>query len=386
MAKVNVSQFEINPIRGFLPSQDPLRQLPAAFDAWEDVAQNLPKYLIAQKVRATVQKLPVLDVSKLNGRLEIERAMSALSFIGHAYVWGEGPPPKSIPPSLAVSWFELSQKLGRPPVLSYASYASYNWRRINPSGPIELGNIALIQNFFGGADEEWFIVIHVDIEAKAGPALVSLVEAQNAVTANDAAKVAKELANAAKLLGSMYAVLCRMYEFCDPYIYYNRVRPYIHGWKDNPALPDGLLYEGVTTYGGKPQKFRGETGSQSTLIPSFDAALGVYHKDDPLKKYLNEMRDYAPPKHKAFLEMLEQGSSIRNFAIADKANGALRDAYNECVTWVEKFRSKHLDYAKEYIYNQAQTSSSNPTKVGTGGTPFVDYLAKHRDETGQHLI
>ena len=33
-----------------------------------------------------------------------------------------------------------------------------------------------------------------------------------------------------------------MPERCDPYIYFHRVRPYIHGWKDNPALGAGLIY------------------------------------------------------------------------------------------------------------------------------------------------
>ena len=35
---------------------------------------------------------------------------------------------------------------------------------------------------------------------------------------------------------------------CDPYIYFNRVRPYIHGWKNNPALPQGLIYTGVNYF------------------------------------------------------------------------------------------------------------------------------------------
>ncbi len=43
----------------------------------------------------------------------------------------------------------------------------------------------------------------------------------------------------------MLETLRRMPEFCDPYVYFHRVRPYIHGWKDNPAVPDGVVHEGV---------------------------------------------------------------------------------------------------------------------------------------------
>ena len=65
----------------------------------------------------------------------------------------------------------------------------------------------------------------------------------------------------------------RMPEKCDPFIYYNRVRPYIFGWKNNPATPQGVIYEEVDEYNGKPQLFRGETGAQSSIVPALDALL-----------------------------------------------------------------------------------------------------------------
>ena len=63
--------------------------------------------------------------------------MVILSFLGHAYVWGEDTIVESLPPSLAVPWHRLALMLGRPPVLSYASYALDNWRRIERKNPIE---------------------------------------------------------------------------------------------------------------------------------------------------------------------------------------------------------------------------------------------------------
>src|ERR1041385_7509658 len=110
-------------------------------------------------------------------------------------------------------------------------------RRLDPTGPIALGNIALIQNFLGGVDEEWFILVHVDIEAKAGPALNAIPKAQRAVKADDLDTVTEQLRIIGQTTHSMYTVLERMPEKCDPYIYYRRVRPYIHGWKNHPLLP-----------------------------------------------------------------------------------------------------------------------------------------------------
>ena len=50
--------------------------------------------------------------------------------------------------------------------------------RLDVSKPIELGNIVCLNNFLGGVDEEWFRLVHVEIEAKAGPALASILPGQ----------------------------------------------------------------------------------------------------------------------------------------------------------------------------------------------------------------
>lgn len=249
-----------------------------------------------------------------------------------------------------------------------------------------MGNIALLQNFLGGIDEEWFVIVHVDIEAKAAQGLRAIASGRRAVVAADIPGVIAALKELACSLSGMYSSLCRMVEHCEPFIYFHRVRPYIHGWKNNPALPNGLLYEGVEEYGGVGQFFRGETGSQSGIIPCCDGFLGVSHQEDPLKAYLMEMRLYMPPQHRWFLEATEAEPSTRAFVESHAEVPDLLDAYNACVDWVDKFRTKHLEYAVSYIANQAQRDPANPAQVGTGGTPFVTYLTKHRDETSVHAI
>ena len=74
---------------------------------------------------------------------------------------------------------KLRGRLGRPPVLSYASYALDNWRRLDPTKPIQLDNIVLLQNFLGGLDEEWFVVVHIQIEREAGSGLAGLLRAMS---------------------------------------------------------------------------------------------------------------------------------------------------------------------------------------------------------------
>ncbi|HVH13272.1 MAG TPA: hypothetical protein VM759_09485 [Longimicrobium sp.] len=380
-----LAAFDVHPVRGFLPETDPARRLPDAFAPWEELAGELDKHLIAGTARRAIHALPQLDPSSIDDPGNVARAMLLLSYFGHAYVWGEKQAADRIPANLAVPWHAAAERLGRPPVLSYASHALNNWRRLDPDGPVALGNIARLENFLGGADEDWFVLVHVDIEGRAGPAMEAIVEGQAAVARDDGAALEVHLATIADVLAQMLATLSRMPEQCDPYIYYTRVRPFIFGWKDNPALPQGVSYEGVPAY-TTPQTFRGETGAQSSIVPSIHAALGISYTSDPLRDHVLELRDYMPPRHRAFIAHVEQGPSIREFVQQQERGGPLVSLYNECVAGVHRFQEKHLEYAGRYIHAQAQRSTGNPVDVGTGGTPFMRYLKKHSDDLNAYLL
>ena len=79
-----------------------------------------------------------------------------------------------------------------------------------------------IQNFLGGPDEEHFRLVHVEIEARAGPAIAALRPMQAAAEAGDAEGVLLGLRAITAALQAMQASLARMGEKCDPYIYYHR--------------------------------------------------------------------------------------------------------------------------------------------------------------------
>ncbi|MGZ9146646.1 MAG: hypothetical protein ACXW4A_12555 [Nitrospira sp.] len=390
---LSLADFEISPEWGFLPS-DPCETLPDS-PTLNHLGHEMPKLLSARRVRQFIDEQPSLlpSIPPCWRDDECRASMRILSFAGHAYVWETpGQPAVTLPSQLARPWCEIAQKLGRPPVLSYASYALDNWRRIEGTKPIQLDNIVLLQNFLGGLDEEWFVVVHIQIERQAGPGLEGLLRAINATAKGTDDEVLLGLQTLALAQTAMRDTLLRMKERCDPYVYYTRVRPYIHGWKNSPALPDGLIYDNVEAYAKQPQQFRGETGAQSSIVPCLDAGLGIHHAPDPLTVYLQEMREYMPPRHRAFLQALEsqtdgQGRAVLSGYIHDRKqrHPELWSAYCACVDLLAQFREIHIGYADSYINRQHQTSMTNPTAVGTGGTPFMTYLQKHLDETKQAI-
>jgi len=361
-----------------------------SLDLLSKIASQLPKLLLTNKVQEKIKKLNKDSFSvdvllKNKSDKEINLAMSHLSFIAHAYIWGGDKPEKILPEVIAKPWVKLSDYLGRPPILSYASYCLDNWYKIDPKEPISLNNVALINNFLGGVDEDWFVTIHVCIEDAACEAIeaaykLSFLNDKHKV--NDFSIQLKRIISSLKKVNYIFSL---MPEKCDPYVYYHRVRPYIFGTKDNPDLKNGLIYE--NQFNNKPQFFRGETGAQSSIIPFLDGALGIYHTKDNLRHYLNEMRDYMPPKHRTMIEDVENRSNAKFFIDKSKS---LTKLYNECLEEIRAFRAQHLEYAATYIHKQAQVSSSvgtgGSTIRGTGGTPFMKYLKKHRDETQKQKI
>ncbi len=379
MSKLNLADYQISSLTGFLPEK-PIDVKPKLNKKWHELAAQLPKYLPTANIREVIKKLPPY---KLDEATPAEQQMRMLSYLGHAYLWGEAKPVKKLPRKFAQAWVSVGEKTGRPAILSYPSYCLFNYTTFDATKPPYLGNIAIAQNFFGGADEDWFILIHVDIEAHAAQAIATIPALLNDSKNGNTEGVKHGLSEIKTALENVNKTMNRMPELCDPYIYYTRVRPYIFGTKNNPATPKGVIYEGC--FDNAPQFYRGETGAQSGIVPALDALLGVSHENDPLKEYLLEMRDYMPPLHKKFVEVVENQSLVRPFVEKNKKDAALVGLYNDCVDLVFQFRQKHLEYAATYIFKQAQ-QSNNSNVVGTGGTPFMAYLAKHRDETKLAIV
>jgi len=379
--------WQIWPDRGFLIHPDPLvrpTDSPAlsalipreALEHLQQISVDLPELLQTRKVRAALDALPVYDLSPLAQMDEfyvVERLMQLYGYLASAFVYATNEDPEHrIPAGVARPLYQLSQMVERPPILTYTSYVLTNWQRLETGGGIEVDKLALVQNFLGVRDEQWFILIHTDIEARAAGALAGIQAAAAGAAQKDTIVVEQALGEISHSLGLMLKTFDRMPEECNSDVYYFRVRPYIFGFNE-------VIYEGVEAYGGKSQSFRGQTGAQSSIIPALVAGLGLQHEQTGLTQHLDVMKAYMPKPHRAFITQIGQ-ATIRDFVLSQAGNSALAEAYNECLRQVLAFRKLHLHYATTYIANKVL----NP--VGTGGTIFMDWLSQLARETEAQLV
>lgn len=387
---IDLAGFGVTAELGFLP-KDPLQRLSLQFTPLEKALEKLPELLAKHEWGTAAEAIPMIDSSKLRHD-EWRRAHSLLAYAASGYVLenvGHKQGARTrIPANIAVPLAYVSDLLGRPPILNYDGYCLSNWRRIKNGGPIALGNIDIMTHFVDGAhrrDEAWFILVHVEIEACAGGAIAAAVRALKATADNDPRACEAELFKIHHALKNMNAVMARMPEQCDPQIYLPHVRPWIWGWMNNPNTPEGVVYEGVDRYAGMPQKFRGETGAQSSIMPFLDDVFEVFHMPSNLSDHLTELRAYMPRGHRRLIDAVEDQPSLRQFVSLHRS---MYEIYNECLIEMWKFRTRHYQYAHVYIFNHETSTSSKggPHAVGTGGTSFRESLRKHLQETLEALL
>lgn len=372
-AAVDHDTYDVSAARGFLPDRDPLASFdadaPAFCGTLDALGAEISALLDADELRPRLRSLdpPAPDAFDTLSYRELVRLYSVAGFLASAYVHKvDADPVEAIPAGVAVPLYESTRRLDRPPILSYDGYALANWRFVDPERGFLPHNLETLTNFVSLYDERWFIVVHVVIEARAAPALAAIGDAQQGVLDGDDERVESALRTIEDALHDVVSALDRMPERNDPANYGPSFRPYIMPFAD-------VTYEGVDALEG-PQSFRGETGAQSSLFPALDAALSVDHDENPLVRHVRAMRAYMPPKHRAFIDAVDDGPDVRAY-VADRGTDGLAAAYDACLDQLVAFRSMHADYAREYILEPVGDEE------GTGGTPYGPFLDNLIEDT-----
>jgi len=353
--------------RGFLPHSDPARAFPlgSRYAVLDDLGTRLPEWLLAPTFRECAEQwsIPEWTDPVTPNMLPLLRLYYVrVGFLASGYVNQIGAPPTNrLPASIARPLCRVCELLGRPPMLSYDGYALYNWYRIDPHGPIALGNIDTVQNFVSLYDEHWFILVHIEIEALAARSLAAIL-ALEASGWTDRVCVNTAIRTITQNTRAMTAVLRRIPERMSPDLYFKAFRPYIRFFED-------VHYEGVTH---QVANHRGETGAQSTVIPALVAFFKIPHEPSALTRHVADMRTYMPQSHRRLLDRLDRAPDPRPLAEPGTFNAAMEA--------IAEFRGVHHGWARQYIAERVHDPR------GTGGTPFMSWLQQLIDETLAHRL
>lgn len=417
---LDLKSYGVDPNVGFLPSEFPVVMLlDIYYKPWEDLVNNLPALLLSRRIRSMVDKLPILSTDSLKSVPEVRRAYQVLGFLAHAYVWGTNEPTNRIPQSVAKPLIEVSERLGLPPLATYAGLCLWNFKEIIPTAKspkdLDLDNLTTINTFTGSIDELWFYLVSVFFEWKGAQTVKLGADALKHAHNDHQSKLVSLLQKLAQSIDELGSVLMRMEEMCDPHVFYFRIRPYLAGWLNMADV--GLDKNGVL-YGTeeKPRSYAGGSNAQSLMIQFLDSLLSVQHypagerpapheqakaKSAPPKEnhYLMDMRQYMPREHRDFLSALDGESSIRDYVMAHQQNSELVLSYDACLAMLKLFRDKHIQLVTRYIVLQAKQApkmgslltlrsglakkkKSGAEEKGTGGTSLLPFLKQCRDETG----
>lgn len=213
------------------------------------------------------------------------------------------------------------------------------------------------------------------MEARGARVLPQLIEAMQAVRSDSEDTVTDGLIVLAECINDLSVLLARMYERCDPYVFYHVIRPFLAGSKNMAAagLPKGVFYDEGDGK-GEWRQYSGGSNAQSSLIQLFDAFLGVKHyatgegsqQTSKAQAFISvgdcvyvvtgliadvfqDMRLYMPGGHRRFLEAVESSSGVQSYSLSKAEDHPTRKAYEAAVAALAALRSFHVQLVTRYI-------------------------------------
>lgn len=437
----NLADFDVSVENGFLPTQAPLDVLPDEYyQPWEDIVKNLQGLILSKRLRRVVEKLPVLTTDRLQDAQQWRRAYSILGFITHAYIWGGNKPAERIPAPVTIPFLKTCERLELPPVATYAGLVLWNWKPLFESERTDtLSNLDMLHTFTGSMDEKWFYLVSVAIEARGAPLIPMMLHAIEAARRGERDVVLESLRNFAERIDELGVLLTKMYDNCDPHVFYNRIRPFLAGSKNmaDAGLPNGVVFDnGGAINKQRYVQFSGGSNAQSSIIQFFDLVLNVEHRPTGQKKgespphsskkapptsFIHEMRQYMPGPHARFLGEVGKVANLRAFVEEHATDHALTVAFDASLAMLSALRDKHIQIVSRYIIvpsaaakKRAEAEAASKEKQhagekkvdlahrpktagaekhgdkkslkGTGGSSLIPFLRQARDETGEPAV
>lgn len=280
---------------GFMPVDLPQAAMPKGFEAWDQVASELPHLYRSLGLRKAIDALPILRASPESLPDEaLLRAALLLGMLSHAYHYVETSPPDSPPPALDKPWAEVRARLGRgPAVLTYQDLIVYNFRLLDArrSDPMALENLRLLVPTVDNREERTFYLTQTQILAYASPIVGAVVRAQEAVVSEDDEALESALMTIIACLQRIVRESLLQINptpdaatHVDPVVWAKTVAPF--------AVP---MQQGV----------QGPSGTSSPIFNMLDVFFGRKRHETFLGREIVALRDTYPPLWREFLAALQ---------------------------------------------------------------------------------
>lgn len=335
----------------------------------------------------------------------LRRAHTLTAHLTHFYMHSTFPSQTVVPACLAVPLVQTSDRLGLPPILTYADTVLWTWRLRDKHLGLRADNVEMTTLFTSSSSEHAFFALSLFCELH-GPELLRLMSASLDeaffADATSLSRISAYLATIAHLIDELTALMAGATkgefgpagrERISPEAFYWEIRPWFNGgkWK----------YEGVGEDGQDlVMEWGGPSAGQSTLVHALDLFLGIDHaprrpssptqektealatireeatevaedKASSLHKapsdatFMQRMSHYMPGHHRAFLRHLESLHQPNPAApnahvlpslrqLARRHPHRLGPAYDRAVQAMKRFRDMHMRLATVFIVQQAR--------------------------------
>ncbi|WP_432840097.1 FHA domain-containing protein [Dactylosporangium sp. CA-092794] len=299
---------------GFLPAEPPLLAFPESHRAWDDITDRLPELFRRLSLRRAFDAMPVLDArpEALPDRYLL-RASTLLGVFSHAYQYMAIDPPAALPESLLRPWTTVSRRLGKKlPAVSYIDLFFYNWRLRDPAGPRALDNLDLLVPTWNNAAERVFYLVTTEFAMGLTPVLGAMLDAQEAVVADDPAALERALL---VILDRLQHVTQAIYPQIDP-------NPRARHPLDQVLWAKTVGTAGVPIFDGAPSP----SGTAQPQIHALDAFLERRDYGSTVGQQSVYLAGYFPRHWQELVAALRE-VSVRQY-VEDTRNSALRGIYN----------------------------------------------------------
>ncbi|GAA5884936.1 hypothetical protein JCM6882_007158 [Rhodosporidiobolus microsporus] len=422
-SSLSAADYDVSVLTGFMPPEEPVQSLSALGGGWDaletclEAAQDEAKAIpgggvgkLSERWRASVRELPRVSIEPLTTLPLLRRAHTLLAHIMHFYMHSTFPSQTVVPASVAVPLVGVSDRLGMPPILTYADTVLWVWKLTDKALGLRADNVEITTTFTSTPSERAFFLLSLFCELH-GPAILRLMSAtlDEAFFADEVAlrRIAAHLHALCPLIEELGNIMAGAVkgafgpegrEKILPEAFYWEIRPWFNGGK--------WTYEGVGPNGeDREMEWGGPSAGQSSLVHAIDLFLGVDHtprttsqsdfpdtfvekaraagavappapapaKPSPAAApaskeatFMLRMMHYMPAHHRAFLSHLSSLHSPNPAAplapglpslrdLAQRHPSQLGEAYDLAVATMKRFRDVHIRLVVHFIVAQAKT-------------------------------